>query len=129
MISIGIVASGLKQPIKVHYSAHLGIYRDVGNCCRSCIRNKQGVIGNRKGGKGGGPSKTSSVPGGPSEPVAEASEPGLVGTIGTGCASGIQPRLPPPSETNGTTSKEQEDERDEGQPERRRGVGGKVRVV
>ena len=52
---------------------------------------------------------TSSVSGGPPEPTPEATEPGLVGTR-IGWVSGVQPRLPSPAETNGTTGKKQKDE-------------------
>jgi len=58
------------------------------------------------------------------EPAPEASEPGTVGTR----FSGIKPRLPPPSETNGATRQEQKNERGKGHPERRRGIGDKLRV-
>ena len=41
----------------------------------------------------------------------------------------MQPRPSPPSETNGETGKEQKNERGKSHPERRRSVGGEIRVV
>jgi len=54
-----------------------------------------------------------------SEPIPEAPEPGTIRTrVGV-----IQPGLPPPSETDGATGKEQKDKRDERHPECRGCVG------
>jgi len=85
---------------------------------------------NRKRGKDRGPAlqvshTVDSIFGGPSEPAQEAPEPRTVGTR----FSTVQPPLPPPSETDSATGKEQKDERDECHPEPRRSVGNKVRVV
>jgi len=85
---------------------------------------------NRKYGKDRGPAlrvshTINSIFWGPSELAEEASEPRTVGTR----FSTVQPGLPPPSETDSATGKEQKDERDECHPEPRCSVGDKIRVV
>ena len=108
--------------------------KNVGESCRGCMKQVGSDDGepfrNRKGGTEtlGIPHTASSIFASPPEPVPEASIPGLVIRARFGRVSRTKSRLPPPAETDGTTSKEQKNERDEGHPKGRCGVGHKPRV-
>lgn len=111
--------------------------KNVGESCRGYMEQVGSDGGelfrNRKCGTGistlGISHKASSILASPPEPAPEASKSGLVVRARFGRVSRTKSRLPPPAEANGTTSKEQKNERDEGHPKGRCGIGHKVRVA
>lgn len=111
----------------------LSFYKGVGKFCRESktdrVQKQGGIkkeeVGITEGQKFGYLTRSNSVLWCSPEPIPEASKPGTVGTR----LGGTQPRLPPPPETNGATSEDQEDERNKSHPEGRRGVGGESRII
>jgi len=110
---------------------HSRFQGSVGKFCREYeayrMRNKKGIKKREWRGSEtpGIVTQSNSVLWRSPEPIQEASEPGTGGTR----VGGTQPRLPPPSETNGATGKKQENKRNKCHPEARCGVGGEVGVV